>query len=53
MGRRDPVPGPHGTAAFGLVVRPADFDTADEDAPDTVITCTSGPRITHALLTAP
>lgn len=48
-----PVPGPRDTATFDLVVRPADFDTADEDAPDTVITCTSSnPGITHELLTA-
>ncbi|WP_030775485.1 hypothetical protein [Streptomyces sp. NRRL F-2664] len=34
-----------------MVVRPADLDTADEDAPDTVIACTSSnPRITHELL---
>ncbi|MFJ6053648.1 hypothetical protein [Streptomyces sp. NPDC092307] len=46
-----PAPGPDGTATFNLVVRPADFDTADEDAPDTVVTCTSGdPRIIHELL---
>ncbi|MFG2878866.1 hypothetical protein ACGFYU_28345 [Streptomyces sp. NPDC048337] len=47
-----PAPGPHGTATFDLVVRPADFDTADEDAPDTIVTCTSSnPGITHELLT--
>ncbi|MEV6684079.1 hypothetical protein AB0N28_01850 [Streptomyces sp. NPDC051130] len=47
-----PVPGPHGTATFDLVVRPADFDYGNEDAPDTVINCTSSnPRITHELLT--
>ncbi|WP_331758676.1 hypothetical protein OH787_40745 (plasmid) [Streptomyces sp. NBC_01547] len=46
-----PAPGPDGTATFDLVVRPADFDTADEDAPDTVVTCTSGnPGISHELL---
>ncbi|MBZ6204710.1 hypothetical protein ACFY1G_34700 [Streptomyces olivaceus] len=40
-----PVPGPRGTVAFDLVVRPAD------DAPDTIVTCTSGdPRITDELL---
>ncbi|MET9438103.1 hypothetical protein [Streptomyces sp. NPDC006551] len=48
-----PAPGPRGTATFDLVVRPADTDTLDEDAPDTVVTCTSAePRITHELLTA-
>ncbi|MFJ5779888.1 hypothetical protein [Streptomyces sp. NPDC093094] len=47
-----PVSGPRGTAAFDLVVRPADIDTVVDDAPDTVITCTSAdPRITHELLT--
>ncbi|MEU9083407.1 hypothetical protein [Streptomyces sp. NPDC048357] len=46
-----PAPGPDGTATFNLVVRPADYDTADEDAPDTVVICTSGdPRIIHELL---
>ncbi|WPP33911.1 hypothetical protein [Streptomyces sp. CL7] len=47
-----PAPGPRiGTATFDLIVRPADNDTVDEDAPDTVVTCTSGdPRITHELL---
>ncbi|MER6316605.1 hypothetical protein ABT237_22985 [Streptomyces sp. NPDC001581] len=46
-----PAPGPDGTATFDLVVRPADFDTVAEDAPDTVVTCTSGdPRIIHELL---
>ncbi|MFB8406114.1 hypothetical protein [Streptomyces sp. NPDC055912] len=46
-----PAPGPHGTATFDLVVRPADFDTADEDAPDTVVTCTSAAAgIVHELL---
>lgn len=46
-----PVPGPHGTASFDLVVRPADIDALADDAPDTVVTCTSdNPRITHELL---
>ncbi|MFF7954103.1 hypothetical protein [Streptomyces griseorubiginosus] len=46
-----PAPGPNGTATFDLVVRPADIDTLDDDAPDTLVTCTSGnPRITHELL---
>ncbi|MFJ9634750.1 hypothetical protein ACIRU8_44385 [Streptomyces sp. NPDC101175] len=46
-----PVPGPRGTATFDLVVRPADIDVLDDDAPDTVVTCTSdNPRITHELL---
>ncbi|MFD5814730.1 hypothetical protein [Streptomyces sp. NPDC127038] len=45
-----PVPGPHGTVSFDLVVRLADNDALD-DAPDTIITCTSSdPRITHELL---
>lgn len=40
------------TATFDLIVRPADIDTLADDAPDTVVSCTSGdPRITHALLT--
>ncbi|MEV0695563.1 hypothetical protein [Streptomyces sp. NPDC050388] len=47
-----PTPSPRGTATFDLIVQPADIDTVDEDAPDTVVTCTSGdPRITHELLT--
>ncbi|GAA2733438.1 hypothetical protein [Streptomyces nogalater] len=48
-----PAPGPRmGTATFDLIVRPADIDAVADDAPDTVITCTSGdPRITHELLT--
>ncbi|CAL9637815.1 hypothetical protein SUDANB120_06254 (plasmid) [Streptomyces sp. enrichment culture] len=47
-----PVPGPRDTATFDLVVRPADIDALDDDAPDTIVTCTSGdPRITHELLT--
>ncbi|MER6916096.1 hypothetical protein ABT354_30870 [Streptomyces sp. NPDC000594] len=47
-----PVPGPRDTVSFDLVVRPADIDTLADDAPDTIVTCTSGdPRITHALLT--
>lgn len=45
-----PVPGPRDTVTFDLVVRPADIDALD-DAPDTIVTCTSGdPRITHELL---
>ncbi|MFJ4007724.1 hypothetical protein ACIPWL_30325 [Streptomyces sp. NPDC090023] len=47
-----PVPGPNGTVAFDLVVRPTDIDALDDDAPDMLVTCTSGdPRITHELLT--
>lgn len=48
-----PVPGRSSdTATFDLIVRPADIDTLADDAPDTVVSCTSGdPRITHALLT--
>ncbi|QDN94797.1 hypothetical protein FNV58_00285 (plasmid) [Streptomyces sp. RLB1-9] len=47
-----PAPGPRGTATFDLIVRPADADTAATNAPDTVVSCTSGaPQITHALLT--
>ncbi|QKZ18603.1 hypothetical protein [Streptomyces chartreusis] len=47
-----PAPGPHGTATFDLVVRPADADTVAKDAPDTVVTCTSVTDwITHELLT--
>ncbi|KIE24683.1 hypothetical protein LK08_23255 [Streptomyces sp. MUSC 125] len=46
-----PVPGPRDTVTFDLVVRPADIDALDDDAPDTIVTCTSGdPRITHELL---
>ncbi|MFE0580245.1 hypothetical protein [Streptomyces sp. NPDC058874] len=46
-----PAPGPCGTATFDLVVRPADIDALDDDAPDTIVTCTSGDlRITHELL---
>jgi hypothetical protein len=46
------APGPRGTVTFDLIVRPADIDSVDEDAPDTVVTCTSGdPRIIHELLT--
>ncbi|GGP84222.1 hypothetical protein ACWDY7_32110 [Streptomyces calvus] len=46
-----PSPGPRGTATFDLIVRPADIDALPDDAPDTVVTCTSGdPRITHELL---
>ena len=47
-----PAPGPRGTATFDLIVRPADADTVAQDAPDTVVACTSAdPRITHELLT--
>ncbi|MGC4986651.1 hypothetical protein ACLQ18_39680 [Streptomyces sp. DT193] len=46
-----PAPGPRGTATFDLIVRPVDADTVAKDAPDTVISCTSGDaRITHELL---
>ncbi|MDX2855167.1 hypothetical protein [Streptomyces scabiei] len=46
-----PVPGPNGTISFDLVVRPADIDVLADDAPDTVVTCTSdNPRITRELL---
>ncbi|MGW3060645.1 hypothetical protein ACWC98_32595 [Streptomyces goshikiensis] len=46
-----PVPGPRDTVSFDLVVRTADIDALDDDAPDTVVTCTSGdPRIVHELL---
>ncbi|MCX5097701.1 hypothetical protein OOK36_55695 [Streptomyces sp. NBC_00365] len=46
-----PAPGPRGTATFDLIVRPADADTVAEDAPDTVLACTStDPRITRELL---
>ncbi|MFF8431124.1 hypothetical protein ACF07Y_39510 [Streptomyces sp. NPDC016566] len=46
-----PAPGPRGTATFDLVVRPDDIDALADDAPDTVVTCTSeDPRITHELL---
>ncbi|MFD3567824.1 hypothetical protein [Streptomyces sp. NPDC058667] len=50
LGRRDtrPRPARHRHLRPG---RPADLDSADEDAPDTVVTCTSGdPRIVHELL---
>lgn len=47
-----PAPGPSGTVAFELIVRPADADTASPDAPDTVLVCSTGdPRITELLLT--
>ncbi|MFF8618127.1 hypothetical protein [Streptomyces sp. NPDC015350] len=47
-----PVPGPRGTVAFDLVVRPAGIN-ALAGAPDTIVTCTSGaPRITYELLNA-
>ncbi|WP_327259858.1 hypothetical protein [Streptomyces sp. NBC_01240] len=46
-----PAPGPHGTATFDLIVCPADADTTAQDAPDTVVSCTSGgSRIAHELL---
>jgi hypothetical protein len=46
-----PAPGPRGTASFDMVVRPADADTIDQDAPDTVVACTSGESwIVHELL---
>ncbi|MFD5936913.1 hypothetical protein [Streptomyces sp. NPDC060333] len=47
-----PAPGRRSdTATFDLIVRPADADSVADDAPDTVVSCTSGdPRITHALL---
>ncbi|MER7692659.1 hypothetical protein [Streptomyces sp. NPDC097610] len=47
-----PAPGRRSdTATFDLIVRPADIDTLADDAPDTVVSCTSGdPRITHELL---
>ncbi|GAA2225118.1 hypothetical protein [Streptomyces indiaensis] len=47
-----PAPGPRGTVTFDLIARPADVDTVAQDAPDTVVSCSSGdPRITHELLT--
>ncbi|MFG3510640.1 hypothetical protein ACGF5F_34660 [Streptomyces sp. NPDC047821] len=47
-----PTPGPRGTVAFELIVRPADADTAAPDTPDTVVVCSIGdPRITELLLT--
>ncbi|MFJ8755217.1 hypothetical protein ACIREO_38820 [Streptomyces sp. NPDC102441] len=46
-----PAPGPHSTATFDLIVRPADADTLPEDAPDTVISCTGkAAGIVHELL---
>lgn len=46
-----PSPGPGGTAAFELIVRPADADCIAPDAADTVIVCSTGdPRITELLL---
>ncbi|MYV43009.1 hypothetical protein GT030_30130 [Streptomyces sp. SID1328] len=46
-----PVPGPHDRVTFDLVVRPSDIDALADDAPDTIVTCTSGdPRITYELL---
>ncbi|MEV5786737.1 hypothetical protein AB0L42_37990 [Streptomyces sp. NPDC052287] len=48
-----PAPGPHGTVTFDLVVRPPDADSLLDDAPDTIISCTSdSPPITHKLLNA-
>ncbi|MEU0276556.1 hypothetical protein [Streptomyces sp. NPDC006307] len=45
-----PSPGPRGTAAFELIVQPADANTAP-DAPDMVVVCSTGdPRITELLL---
>ncbi|MEV0604561.1 hypothetical protein AB0I82_35420 [Streptomyces sp. NPDC050315] len=47
-----PTPGPHGTATFDLVVRPAAPDAIAKDAPDTIVSCTSEvARITEELLT--
>ncbi|MEU5540402.1 hypothetical protein [Streptomyces sp. NPDC020362] len=47
-----PAPGRRCTATFNLIVRPADADTIAQDAPDTVVACTSGdPQITRELLT--
>ncbi|MEU3408940.1 hypothetical protein ABZ766_34030 [Streptomyces sp. NPDC006670] len=46
-----PAPGPHNTATFDLVVRPVDADSLPEDAPDTVVSCTSAAAgIVHELL---
>lgn len=46
-----PAPGPRGTATFDLIVRPADADTLPEDAPDTVVSCTTtATGIVHELL---
>ncbi|WP_051820215.1 hypothetical protein [Streptomyces sp. NRRL S-920] len=46
-----PAPGPHNTATFDLVVQPADADSLPEDAPDTVVSCTSAAAgIVHELL---
>lgn len=46
-----PACAPRGAVTFYLVVRPADIDTVDDDAPDTVVTCTSeDPRITGWVL---
>ncbi|MET8411085.1 hypothetical protein ABZV34_23785 [Streptomyces sp. NPDC005195] len=48
-----PVRGPHGTVTFDLVVRPPDIDSLPDDAPDTIISCTSdNPQINHELLNA-
>lgn len=48
-----PAPGAgRNTALFDLVVRPDDIDLLPDDAPDTVIACTSAQaRITRELLT--
>ncbi|MFD9572620.1 hypothetical protein ACFWBI_22580 [Streptomyces sp. NPDC059982] len=47
-----PAPGPHGTAMFDLTVCPVEADTLPEDAPDTVVSCTStAAKIVHELLT--
>ncbi|MFF5407864.1 hypothetical protein ACFY8K_33985 [Streptomyces misionensis] len=50
----DTIPAPGSrfrTATFDLIVRPAGIDALADDAPDTVVTCTSGdPRITRELL---
>ncbi|MDT3728763.1 hypothetical protein ROS62_29390 [Streptomyces sp. DSM 41972] len=46
-----PAPGPHNTATFDLTVRPANADTLPDDAPDTVVSCTStAAGIVHELL---
>ncbi|MFI9311351.1 hypothetical protein [Streptomyces triculaminicus] len=46
-----PAPGPHGIASFDLTVRPANADTLPEDAPDTIVSCTSAAAgIVHELL---
>ncbi|MEU8949653.1 hypothetical protein [Streptomyces sp. NPDC048489] len=46
-----PAPGPRGTATFDLTIRPVDADTLPDDAPDTVVSCTSAAAgIVHELL---